>query len=69
MDLFNSLKDIIANGVELPADLPIVGDIQDQIAGVTDAVSGVTEGLTDQAAGVVEQGQTVVEDITNQLGL
>jgi len=69
MNLFDSLKDIITNGVDLPADLPVVGDIQDQIAGISEGVSGITEGLTDQAAGVVEQGQTIVEDITNQLGL
>lgn len=69
MNLFDSLKDIISNGVELPADLPVVGDIQDQIAGVTDGITAVTDGLTDQAAGIAEQSQTIVEDITNQLGL
>ncbi len=69
MNLFDSLQDIIANGIELPADLPVVSDVQDQIAGATEGITGITEGLTDQATGIAEQGQTIFEDITNQFGL
>jgi nitrogenase subunit NifH len=58
MNIFDSLKDIFAGGV----DLPVIGDIQDQITQVTD---GATEAL----GGATEVGQTVVDDITQKLGL
>lgn len=69
MNLFDSLKDIITNGVELPTELPVVGDIQEHITNATDGLAGAAEGLTEKANGALDQGQTVVEDITNRLGL
>ena len=68
MSIFETIKNLFS-GVELPTDLPVVGDIQEHITNATEGIAGVTEGLTDQAGGVVEQGQTVVEDVKNQLGL
>jgi len=58
MNIFDSLKDIFAGGV----DLPVIGEIQDQITQVTD---GAAEAL----GGATETGQTAVDDITQKLGL